>query len=278
MMHHSNDPLRRSFPAACYLDDSGTHENSRLAVIGGPVMVKEQFTAFHLGWDTVLSRHEITETIHMREFTKPEGKFAYLTEDQRRALFSDLVHEIKQNTANSVSASVLEQDFEEFFPRAKFKRLFGPAPLAFIWCIVINLTLAENAPSMPKVSYLVAESDNPAQMLEAHAFMRDYAESREDGGELIGSIAFDTPANVYALQAADMIAWSNRRKQLKIPFDRGFEPLERLTRHVGTGNRKSLHLHLAATRESTRELAGIINAEFPNPPKIGTIKLTFESS
>jgi hypothetical protein len=122
-------------------------------------MIKEQFTSFHLDWDTTLSRHRITDTIHMREFTRPHGKFAYLKEGQRKDLFSDLVHVIKQNSLHSVSASVLEQDFKEFFPKTKFERLFGPAPLAFIWCMVINIILAENAKNMPKVAYLVAEGN-----------------------------------------------------------------------------------------------------------------------
>jgi hypothetical protein len=209
----------------------------------------------------------------MREFGRPHGRFAYLSDDDRKALFSDLVHVITQDKLYSVSASVLEQDFREFFPTSKFKGLFGPAPLAFIWCMVINLIVADNAEELGPMAYLVAESDESAQMLESHCFFKHYADTRGDGDDCIGSIAFDTPKKIHALQAADMIAWSVRRRKMEEAFDRGFEPLLRLTRHVKGSERHFPHFHLDATRESTRKLAEIVNAEFPNPPKIGTIKL-----
>ena len=48
MMHHSDDPHRRSFVVFCYLDDSGSHENGVLAVMGGPIIPKKLFSSFHL--------------------------------------------------------------------------------------------------------------------------------------------------------------------------------------------------------------------------------------
>jgi hypothetical protein len=270
-MHQSDDTERRSFEVTCYLDDSGSDENGVLAVIGGPVIPRLLFTFFHLDWDTALTRHNVSGPIHMREFARPDGRLAYLSDDDRRALFSDLVYVITQNKIHSVSASVLQQDFREFFPKSKFKGLFGPAPLAFIWCIVLNYIICENAKKMGRMEYVVAKSDESSQMKEAHRLSEYFEKTR--GTDCIGAIKFGSPQQEYALQAADMISWSNRRQKIGKPFNRGFEPLERLTRHIKGSERNFPHFHIDAKRESTQSLADIINAEFPNPPKIGTIKL-----
>jgi hypothetical protein len=80
LMHHSGDPERRSFAVVCYVDDSGTQENGILAVMGGPVIPRQLLTSFHLDWDTVLTRHKVTGPVHMREFGRPHGRFAYLND------------------------------------------------------------------------------------------------------------------------------------------------------------------------------------------------------
>jgi len=270
-MHHSDDPDRRCFAVACYVDESGTHQDGVLAVVGGPIIPRQLFTSFQLGWDTVLARHNITGPIHMREFNRPHKRLAHLSDDKRRALFQDLVQVITDNKLYSVSASVLEKDFRDFFPLDRFKGLFEPAPLAFIWCVILNLIVADNAEKIGPTAYLVATSDERTQMLECHAFLENFANN--SGDERVGSITFDSPKRAYALQAADMIAWSNRKHKLGEMFGEGFQPLERLTRHVKGSERNYPHFHFDVPRESTKKLAEIVNAQFPILPKLGTIKL-----
>jgi hypothetical protein len=254
-----------------YIDDSGTHDNARLAVMGGPVVPHVFFSSFQVDWDTILSRHKVAGPIHMKEFYRPHGRLAYLSDDERMALFQDLVSTINKNKLYSLTVSVLEKDFKECFPSDKFKSLFGPAPLAFIWCMVLNQLICDETKRVSRVAYLVSETVESSQIVEAHRFVRHYAEINHF--DSIGAVAFDSHKNVNALQAADMIAWSNRKKMLREKFDQGFEPLERLTRTVKGTERGFPHFHFETKIESTRKLADIITAEFPNPPKIGTIKL-----
>jgi hypothetical protein len=58
-----------------------------------------------------------------------------------------------------------------------------------------------------------------------------------------------------------------------VAFDRGFGPLRRLTRHVEGSERNFPHFHFEIKRESTQKLAAIVDGEFPDLPRIGTIKL-----
>ena len=82
--------------------------------------------------------HGIAGPIHMREFARPHGRLAYLTDDQRRALFGDLVGLIRKYQYYSLTISATNLEVQEFFPSRQFRRLFGSTPLAFIWCLVLN--------------------------------------------------------------------------------------------------------------------------------------------
>lgn len=111
VMHHSDDPKRGAFPIVCYVDDSGTQESGMSAVVGGPVIVKEDYGSFNLGWDHALTIHKVTGPIHMKEFGRPDGRLGYLTDDERQALFSDLVTVINNHKLYSISSSITEQEF-----------------------------------------------------------------------------------------------------------------------------------------------------------------------
>ena len=112
-----------------------------------------------------------------------------------------------------------------------------------------------------------------SQIQECHRAFRTF-EEYQVGLSHTADIAFDRPFNVGALQAADMIAWSNRKAALGEPFTGGFEPLELLTdlpnaRKVA----KRLHVHFPVTRERTESLAhAIVNGE--PLPKIGRLELS----
>jgi hypothetical protein len=171
--------------------------------MGGPVIPQQLFTSFDLGWDNVLQRHNVEGPIHMKEFARPNGRLAYLRDDECSALFQDLVHVITQNKLYSISTSILEQDFRECFPTSRFKGLFGPAPLAFIWVMVLNGCIAEQSELMAPIGYVVAESDDTSQMQECHSFIRNYFNTQRE--ECVGDLAFSSPHKLSALQASDLI-------------------------------------------------------------------------
>ncbi len=215
-----------------------------------------------------MARHRVAPPLHMREFVRPYGRLAYLSDEQRRDLFQDLVYLINKRKAWSMTVEIDHLEFQQFFPQGKFRKLFGVAPLAFIWCMVlnngiINLHLLDQ---VAKVAYVVAKSDFNAAMFECHAFIKSY--ERNADREFTGAIQFDDPAAANQLQAADMVAWANRRKVAGDLFGGGFEPLELLTRTVESETKTAIHSHYKVNGESTRKLAEIVG----NPSR-GSVRI-----
>jgi hypothetical protein len=257
LIHHSAREQNMALMLAHYVDDSGSHQGSPRVVMGGPVFAQKSFFSFHYEWDRVLALHSVKAPVHMKEFGRPNGRLGYLTNDQRRALFHDLIYLIKQNSAWLLTVEVNNLEFQQFFPEPKYKKLFGAPPLAFIWCMVHNCVLVENfSDHLKKMAYVVARSDENTQIMESFSFWKSYED--ETDKHIVSSITFSSPQEVSALQAADMVAWANRKKSLGEIFDRGFEPLELLTRTVEGEIKSSAHFHRVVDAESTKKLAKIL--------------------
>jgi hypothetical protein len=248
---------RRQAAALChYIDDSGTHEDSERVVMGGPVFMRKHFFEFHYEWDRMLQRHGIMGPLHMLEFNQ-YGKFGHLGTDERRALFQDAVDLINQRKVYSLTVEVDNLDFQKFFPAKKYRGLLGPAPLAFFMSMVLDSIVSRDHNNSGKMAYVVAKSHNNSEIVDAHTFILSYTERRSD--LRVGSLRFDTPQSICALQAADLVAWANRNKALNRSFVSGFEPLERLTRTVDSEVRPPMiHLHHTFNPKSVESLAPIL--------------------
>ena len=158
-MHHSTDLSQRTETITHYVDDSGSDEQSKIAVVGGPVFDRAGYFPFSYEWDRLLrAGHRVKAPVHMREFARPHGRFAYLSNTERAALFSDLVKLINETKFYSATAVVQNMEFQEFFPQPEFRKLFGVAPLAFLWCLILNRVLIEWYDDLRPVAYVVSES------------------------------------------------------------------------------------------------------------------------
>jgi hypothetical protein len=256
LMHHSTDSDRRAIALAHYIDDSGTHDDSTLVIMGGPVFLRDHFFEFHFEWSRTLARHGIKKPLHMMEFNQ-YGCFGHISPDDRTALFQDLVYLINQRKAYSLTVEVNNLDFQKFFPLSKYKGLIGAASLAFFECMLMDGLMARDHNASRKTAYVVANSSNNVQLVDAHTFIESYIGKRK--ALPIGSITFDTPQNVNALQAADMVAWANRHKSLGKPFTNGFEPLELLTRTVKSESRPPMvHFHYRFKSSNVESLAKVL--------------------
>jgi hypothetical protein len=195
----------------------------------------------------------------MRDFGRPDRRLAYLSDSERRSLFSDLVYQINRHKAYSLTTMVQNLDFEECFPHETFQRHMGAHPLAFLWCMLLNHVNIKRHDRLGSLAYVVARSDVGAQITDCHKFWSSYEEYIDERHS--GSLAFDEPKRVNALQAADMVAWANNRKHAEQAlFDRGFEPLELLTRYVESDVKPSVHFHFPVDKESTLKLAGVVGS------------------
>jgi hypothetical protein len=256
LMHHSSDPNRRIVACAHYIDDAGSDERSKIAIVGGPVFAQKHFFEFHYEWDRIAATHEVEMPIHMNEFSRPHGRLAKVSDTKRKELFYDLVYLINKHKAYSLTVAVDNPEFQNLFPPQTFRSHLSSTSFAFLWCMVLNHSLVKGHPQLGKIAYMLARSPQNMQMTDCYNFWTSYESVQEK--EFAGALAFDSPQTANALQAADLVAWANLRKHLGRAFDKGFEPLELLTRYVESDVKPAIHFHYPVTAKGTKALAEII--------------------
>jgi hypothetical protein len=237
----------------CYLDESGTDDLSPTAVVGGVIMNEPQFVSFDKVWSLLLSKHDVP-FVHMNEFGK-HGKLGHLTIEQRRALFADLVPAINDHKLFSVVSTLTTAEYDNHLSSLFDRKTMGVYGTCFILCAVSIHKLAEQQKHSDKIAYLLDGGNSYRHhVLEAHKTMRDWEHFLH-----VGSIGFGDDEEIMALQSADMISWSARRK-ITGHFPAGFEQLADLV-PVSDGTHPHLQTSfsdelLALLAEALKDLTG----------------------
>jgi hypothetical protein len=240
-----------------YVDDSGCDEYSNVAVIGGPVFLQKSFHSFHYEWGRLADVHGVQLPIHMRDFARPHGRLAGIGDEQRRFLFRDLVTLINTEKAWSLTVTIANDEFRNSFAPEIFRHHVSPDAMAFYWCLLLNhIVVKQHKTRLEKMSYYVANSSRNTQLLDAYHFWKSYEDRM--GEHHTGACGFDDAKQVNALQAADLVAWSNHRKDAGLPFNHGFEPLVLLTRSVGSDVKPIIHFHYPVKATTIAKLAAIL--------------------
>ena len=95
-------------------------------------------------------------------------------------------------------------------------------PVSSSWCNGQS-KYARDAGYQHNIPFLMDSGNEHRHFLQdAHSYLAEKFQKIQPLN--VGSLAFDTDDNIRALQAADMIAWSARRR-LAGQFKHGFEPL-----------------------------------------------------
>lgn len=228
LMHHYESEDGKVMALTSYLDDSGSDDRSPVTVIGGPVMAKDAFRTFNDKWSILLDRYRIPPPFHMNDFVRPKGKHVSMYRELKLALFSDVTNLINEHKLYSISVEIPQPEFKTTLPENVRKQLIGPYAFAFFCAVLANQIIGQKSRLLQEtVAYLVDSGFSYGhQLLEAHAAIMA-VEKSAGGFHYTGAMAFDTDDRVSALQAADVIAWSARRRSVT-GLAEEFEPLEQL--------------------------------------------------
>jgi Protein of unknown function (DUF3800) len=90
-MHNTKDPDKQAWAFGCYLDESGTDDLSPYTVVAGLLLNRHNFISLGKEWNYFLKNYKIKHPIHMKEFGRPHGNLAYLTNEERYLIFAHLV-------------------------------------------------------------------------------------------------------------------------------------------------------------------------------------------
>ena len=212
--------------------------------------------AFAGRWARMLARYKIVPPLHMADFFG-WGKYSTWYPEIKRALFWDVSTRINEHKLYSVSIAISQTAFMEELSLHVRNNLITPYAFAFFSLVAANQTFSQKQQSGPvKISYLADEGFGHQQQLnDAHAVVVNL-EVKAGGFRHTGPLAFDSVDDVPALQAADVITWASRKKQLFGNLPEGFEPLDEVLRE--DSNRP--HRTIEIPRAGIKMLADPINA------------------
>ena len=202
----------------CCLDESGTDNNSTVAVVGGVVVSHSQFFWIDDELRKVLSKHKLPYPLHMIDFGQ-HGKLGHLQEEDRRPFFEDLVKVINDNKSLSVASTLSSEKYTEAFKGTSEFSMYGAS---FVQLAMMNGVKSRQDGYTKPLAYLLDCGNRfRSDVVEAFHFLK----SEETKYLLnLGTIAFDSDKVISPLQVADVVSWATRRK-LAATLNIGFEPL-----------------------------------------------------
>lgn len=217
MLHVPN----RNSIFTCYLDESGTDNNSDVAVVGGLILDMGQFYWLGQELQCVLSRHKITPPLHMCEFGKDQT-LGHLNSESRRALFEDVVRVINGNKTMSIASTLGSADYHRTFDGLTKLSMYGAS---FVQVAMMKDAAMKKGGYKGSIKYLL-DTGNPnrSDVEEAENVLSSY---KGDDSFNLGSVGFESDDENPALQAADVVSCSVRRR-LSSALKSGFEPLQEI--------------------------------------------------
>ena len=187
-----------------YFDESGHSEDPNCSVlsVGGAVSSVGGWKRLVPEWNAVLKEFSVSQ-LHMKEFAHSKREFVGWTEDKRRAFLSRLVGLMTRDVDTYIGRVMdLRDDWRES-PGALRERLKNPYHGCFIFCVNLAMSYAKNLDPAEELNVVMAHHP------EYSGWANDVFQAMREGpdGHRLGSLSFDTPAQLVQLQTADLVAY-----------------------------------------------------------------------
>jgi hypothetical protein len=209
-----------------YFDESGHADDSRCDFVGmaGFVAPLAAWETLETEWAALLRKEQLSEPFHMKEFAHFRGQFeAWKERDEkeidRRRLLAALVDLIVNTKATPIAAIISLEDFNALTAGQKADLYGSPYYIAFQQCTRGAAIEATDEPPSEKVAVVYSYNNDygTAGGLAEQIWHR--IKNETDLGRRLGAYASSTPAELCALQAADLFAYEvchefeNQRKR-----------------------------------------------------------------
>jgi len=200
-----------------YYDESGTHGGSPMTVLAGFLGPVEQWGKFDREWNKVLRKYSI-EYVRAKELFHKQKQFRGWSDKQVTHLWADMLYVLQEQKDIFASKTViLEEDFRIFYVSdgpAKKERL----DTKYALCL---RTLLNTHPVMHRGFYLSGAINFVLEDGHKNAgdAVRVFNEIKRDPAfpvkDAIGFMSFGSKRDVPGLQAADALAYSVYRAEMR---------------------------------------------------------------
>lgn len=195
----------------CFLDESATDaKDMDQAVLGGIVMNRRDVPELNAAWATMLDRYGLPAGLHMYELG-PKGPYPHLVGDACSEMLAAAVSVINSLRIFTFAASWDNRKHEVLFSDAMRQDHFSVYAMAFMMAVEINRASAVSQRYISTVDYILDDGNRfKQQIIRMHNSITTLPSLRQFQ---VGALHFNTDTNIPALQAADVVAWTERRRK-----------------------------------------------------------------
>jgi hypothetical protein len=198
-------------PFTIYFDDSGTHEESNIAIAACYVSTAEKWARFETEWREIAAQ-EGFETFHMVDFAAAQGEFKGWADSKRRYVLGKLCSLINIRVRAGFIAGVRKLEYDNLFQGA-FRDYCGRYHYSFVLrhCITgVRGWRNEFEPSCT-LQYIfdqMGKGKGEIMAVMDKAIEKSQQDALNGSALALGGYAFQNKKLILPLQAADILAWT----------------------------------------------------------------------
>lgn len=199
----------------CYLDDSGTDEQSPVLTLAGYVGLQPHWAAFEHSAAKIFKAYDVT-SLHAVDFNATKNQFKGWPRARKEAFIANLLVELKKAAPFGVMASITKTAYAkaksvvEHAQQSAFGHCFGNVLDALMWSKHMKFAASKGA----TLSFVV-ERGNKNDQDVVRVFNKAKWDPRNLGVEkVLRSVEFAAKNSSVALQMADFLAFTGRRLAL----------------------------------------------------------------
>jgi hypothetical protein len=194
-----------------YFDDSGTHGDSDVVVIGGLIGAEKHWSPFEIEWKAKLANplpgKPPLRRFHMAPCMARGGDFAGYSEGERDAVIHDFRQIILDADLTGFSYAVSLKDWDTIIGTRSFRGLKDPEFFCMSNAITQSAKIARDYTTDKQISLIFDDRPDRREANEHIFSMYHHGHNLNVGREEIVGISFLSSEKIVALQAADMVAW-----------------------------------------------------------------------
>jgi hypothetical protein len=244
-----------------YFDDSGTHEDSNVVLVGGIVGTEWQLTSLERLWKPHIDRPLCGRKPQLRRFHATEcydsrNEFAGWSRTETDYFFHQLHDVLIASNIGAYGIEVSRRDWDELITGDVRGFLGDAETYAISQCFVCALNWARNTTFDPQITFVF--DNRPSEIQRRAQAISDAFTRWSQNPEIVGC-SFLSSFKIRPLQAADLFAWEVYQHAKEI-FDAGrllmpsrYE-LNRLNANISMRTQY-------ANRESIQQIADYIKSQ-----------------
>lgn len=183
-----------------YFDESGDQDNKQGSfTVAGSISTDQKWLRLDKQWNSILNHHRVS-LFHMNECARGTGAFEGWTSDRKRELIAELSDCLARHAKQAFAVTVLIECWSHINEEFQLNETFGhPYGFCGRFCVFMVRSWMKRKKVSAPVEYCFEDGTKHKGELIKLIEVHDHLTPQFKGKELPG------------LQAADLVAWKNRR-------------------------------------------------------------------